>query len=104
MLDDAARAIEPEDVHRRVAEVVRARRDVRVRHHEITLGDRPFDVDVQFRKERLEGLDEGDERLGAVLRKRVVLRVGFEVSLMAALVEEPVERNQSIVIATRKLR
>jgi hypothetical protein len=75
MLDDPARAIEPEDVHRGVAEIVRPRRDVRMRHHEIALRDRALDVDVKVGEQPLEELDEGDERLGTVLRERVVLRV-----------------------------
>jgi hypothetical protein len=37
MLNDPPRTIEPEDIHRGVAEIIGPRGDVRVRHHEIAL-------------------------------------------------------------------
>src|SRR5688572_10396428 len=42
--------LEPEDVRRRGATIVRRRPDQAVRHHEIALSDHAFDVDVQLWK------------------------------------------------------
>ena len=77
MLDDLPVLVETEDVHDLAVELTKDRRAAQdaVRHDQVALGDHPTDVDVDVREGRSEALDEGDERVEAVRRERVVLDV-----------------------------